>query len=656
MNPKVRKLPPWLPVVAVLLAALVLRLVLIQYRWVNPDEGAHLMDGLLASRGLIPGGDFGARQPLYVYVIALFVRVFGADYQWVRLFPVLATVGTGWFVYLIGRDLFDHETGVVAAILHLFLPFSVFLSLNTKTQMLTVFLSSAALYCVVKATRQDDAGANGALWSLVGAGALLALAYYVRQSSLAVLGTAFLVLFYLHRTEPRRLLRRTGYIVMGFSLVCVLCIGIFLMLGESSLGELLRRGDLNPLWFVVSTLRTSVETIGVRLSPGASMNALASVSGVAVDYGLAAASQTVGDQTLATAVGNIVDSVRLNGLLIVGAALSVFGLHQAAAGRSSERLGRLQIVLPFSWLLGVGLAYAYWTLQRGYFQAYFLEFLPPLSILTAAAATDNLRRIRGRPADAKDLGLIIILLAVFALIHAFAKTPMLSRSLYVTLTATMLAVFYLVTKADFRRWIRALAIVAGLTVAGVLVGPPLSGIVAGLFYLVLGVCVFGVLLTATPPNSGRLVHRGSAFVIYSLLVSSLVLTLVVSAARVNSTYLTSWSPDTVKQVAEFIRQTTPSRAEVLSGAVIWEFQADRRPYRNVSHPLSFRRGVFRGQRAKMREALAVAPPEVIVLDGYTEQTYLAAFPEIQSLLDLRYELVKVIHGSRFPVKIYRLLP
>jgi len=651
---KGQDLPRWVPVVAVLLAALVLRLILMQLRWVNPDEGAHLMDGLLASRGLIPGEDFGARQPFYVYVIALFVRVFGADYQWIRLFPVIATVGAGWFVYLIGRDLVNHETGLVAAMLHLFLPFSVVLSLNTKTQMLTVLLSSAALYCIVRATKKESEA--GTFRLLGGAGTLLALAYYVRQSSLAVLGSVLIVLLFVYWSDPRGFLRRAGYVFLGYSFVCILFIGGFALAGESSAGDLIRRTDLNPLWFVVSTLRASMETIGVRLSPDAVLPTISSIGPDLESFGSAVVIQTVGDQTLATAVFNIFDSIRLNGILIVGAAMSVVSVRSAMGDGSGDRQSRLQFVLPISWFALVGLAYAFWTLQRGYFQAYFLEFIPPLSILTASIATNSLRRIRGQPPGIKDLGWVVALLAAFAIIHVFTKTPMLSRSLYFTITATALGACYLFTKTDFRRWIVSLTVAVLLAGAGTLLGPPLSGIAAGIFYLVLMASVFGVLLMATPASSRQLKQRGPSFVMYSLLCASLMLTVVHSTERLDDRYLASWSPSAVEQVSNYIRQSLPSDAEILSGAVIWEFQADRRPYRNYSHPLGYRMGVSQDQRTIMREALAVSPPEMIILDGYTEQTYLRAFPEIQLLIDERYELVKVVSGSRFPVRIYEIVP
>jgi len=58
--------------ILVALISVALRLWLLDQRWVNPDEGAHLMDAVLANEGKIPLVDFESRQPVYTYMIATF--------------------------------------------------------------------------------------------------------------------------------------------------------------------------------------------------------------------------------------------------------------------------------------------------------------------------------------------------------------------------------------------------------------------------------------------------------------------------------------------------------------------------------------------------------------------------------------------------------
>ena len=93
--------------------------------------------------------------------------------------------------------------------------------------------------------------------------------------------------------------------------------------------------------------------------------------------------------------------------------------------------------------------------------------------------------------------------------------------------------------------------------------------------------------------------------------------------------------------------------QVMSGALIWEFESDRRPFMYQTHPLAYRPGISKEELKKMEEYLSEYPPRFIVLDGYTEQTYLRHVEKLQSIIDKKYELKKVFNGSQYPVRIYK---
>ena len=57
----------YLILLAVFVLSLSVRIWLLDKRWITPDEGAHLMDAVLALDGKIPEIDFASRQPFYVY-------------------------------------------------------------------------------------------------------------------------------------------------------------------------------------------------------------------------------------------------------------------------------------------------------------------------------------------------------------------------------------------------------------------------------------------------------------------------------------------------------------------------------------------------------------------------------------------------------------
>ncbi len=72
----------------ILITSFLIRLLLLPERWINPDEGAHLYDAKFILEGKIPFVDYGSRMPVYVYIMAVFLKVFGVSYISGRLLPL----------------------------------------------------------------------------------------------------------------------------------------------------------------------------------------------------------------------------------------------------------------------------------------------------------------------------------------------------------------------------------------------------------------------------------------------------------------------------------------------------------------------------------------------------------------------------------------
>src|SRR5882672_12323441 len=75
----------YLVLLVVCVMSLSVRLWLLDKRWINPDEGPHLMDAVLVLDGKIPQVDFNSRELIYVYSIAGFLKLFGTSYVSGRL-------------------------------------------------------------------------------------------------------------------------------------------------------------------------------------------------------------------------------------------------------------------------------------------------------------------------------------------------------------------------------------------------------------------------------------------------------------------------------------------------------------------------------------------------------------------------------------------
>src|SRR5919106_857343 len=85
------------------LTSLFVRLWLLDKRWLDVDEGAHLMDAVLALDGRIPVVDYVSREPLYVYTLAGFLKLFGTNYILARFLPAACSLLVGFVIFSLGK-------------------------------------------------------------------------------------------------------------------------------------------------------------------------------------------------------------------------------------------------------------------------------------------------------------------------------------------------------------------------------------------------------------------------------------------------------------------------------------------------------------------------------------------------------------------------
>jgi 4-amino-4-deoxy-L-arabinose transferase-like glycosyltransferase len=172
--------PETLLLVFVFLISLAVRIWLLNKRWINPDEGAHLMDAVLALDGKIPLVDYNSRQPFYTYTIAGIFKLFGTDYIFGRLLPLICSMLVGFVIFLIARLLFDGTVAILATTIYLMLPLEVMNSVLVKTEPLVTLLVCLSVYAVILFHKYRQTR-----W-LIAAGILGALGFYVRESALIV--------------------------------------------------------------------------------------------------------------------------------------------------------------------------------------------------------------------------------------------------------------------------------------------------------------------------------------------------------------------------------------------------------------------------------------------------------------------------------------
>jgi 4-amino-4-deoxy-L-arabinose transferase-like glycosyltransferase len=636
-----------------LLVALPAHLWLLGARWINPDEGAHLMDGVLLLDGLFPGVDFGARQPFYVMVTGAALEIFGIGFVPGRMLALVCTLGAAVLLYAIARELFDAEVALLSAGLFLFLPFPLILSVNAKTEPLAVLLAAGAIWSAMRGMRADRrAGLHFA-----GAGALTALCFYSRESGLAIGLALAVALSWRFRRAPGRLGRAAISVAAGF-LAVALVIGT-VQARHTSIRATLADSNINPLVFVYSNVRPVAAMLLSR--SGSAPEATEAPAPQETAVPTAQGESTEGPRRVSTGqsldvkLGVFVESLRFNAVLIAGTLLFplavLLGRRRGSHGLAEPGYA---VVVLLAWAGSMSAAYLFWAVRRAFFQAYFLEILPPLVVLTSAALVQTARRFAAKTGPLRTgVGFALLTLGLVAIPFALGDLP-LNRPLYFVIPTVALALMHLLDSTERNRWLSALLGVAGLTALTFMVRGWLPGVLQLGLYVALATSTFLLMFWAARVSWSGARDTVLSFGGYAAIVSALFVTLGEAIPGTGLRYDGVWGPAAVRTVADEIQRISGPGDEVLSGAVIWELEAGRRPFMNLSHPLGLMNELVHEVAPRIQQGLAERPPAVIVLDGYTERTYLAAVPELRGIIESGYTRTLTVEtGTRPPVHVYR---
>ena len=615
-----RKAMVWLA--AILVVGLLLRLCLWKYRWINPDEGAHLMDGRLILDGLVPIVDYNSRQVLYAYMLAGLIKIVGPQYTLVRLGVLLLSGVTTCLVYAIGARLFSRRVGLLSAGIYITIPLAVIWSPIVHMEPFASLAASLAIYTL---SRYLEPKGSERLLALVGL--LLGIGFYIRESGLAVTFAVFCAITMRSWREPARLVRQVGILIAGF---LVPCVALSVLYAPRLTPLEWWQSSLNPFGLVVKQLGNLVAAAG----PDTSIRPAGQQWSRSVHYSL--------------------EIFSLNAYLLVGVALSVAFLIARLKRQGELRASRGLWLVLYPWILGLTLVYGYWSLHRGLFPQYCEEFLPVFAILLAFVLDQLFSKWTGSGSVGwGTLGLAICAVTAFV---GFRLAPSyeLSRPLYLAIPAVGLAWWQLGGAAAWRRWLGVLAFfvigVVVLTVAKDTV--PL--IARGLRLLAVPAILGFVWLSGRSLRRAALTHSYPAYLGAVLLTAAAVFSFGAASAAVRPNYETPWSPESVQRVAAYLRAHSRPADEIMSGGVIWAFQADRRPFATISHPLSFALRPSADELNKLENEWASRLPSFVVLDGYTELTFGAVLPDLQDVLKSRYVLADSASGSRYPVLVYSL--
>ena len=582
-----------IPVIVVIVIAAMLYSWIMPQRWVTPDEGAHMMSAWRIHYGEIPLADYVSRQPLYTYTHALSQLFFDNTLFAGRIVSLISTLVAGLLIFLIGRTIQGEVVGTVAAILFLFSPLTLEFATVVQTQPLAILFVCAAVLILLN----REGG-----WWLALAGALLACAFYVRESSVAVVLAGLLWLFFM-RGDSRSLLRQVIPLIAGYfgvALAVILLYSQWLSVSE------IWHSPVNPLHLgdkAILALLSFVSTdTGIGVVPAAPPEVTAGLE----------------DRTLGRppSWSKLLLGAQFISMILVAAA----GALILRLCRQKREGDESKFWFLLFWLFLLVALYTYQFKSRGFFPGYLREFEPPLAILAAIGLTGAVHRIGVRRALALLLPALVLVLIPLAVVTG--QLPFWVDD-FTLAVCSGFAVLMLLCIGEVP-WRKALLPLAGAgVILGILfilrrVGSPMAEVsFAGLFFTgAILVVIAGILLrwSGVENIGSRLLMGATAF--------GLALSIIGVAEKGGFGFLGPWPIPVVLRVVEVIEENTEPGDEVMSGGVIWSYLADRYPYMKLNHPLGFYRIKVDSEEAdKFYQNYLENPPAIVVLDGLTERSW-----------------------------------
>jgi len=615
--------------ILVALISVALRLWLLDQRWVNPDEGAHLMDAVLANEGKIPLVDFESRQPVYTYMIATVFRFTGSGLQSGRVMNLLLSMAVGVLIFFIAKQLFNKEIAFLSTLIYWAIPLEIVNSVVVKMQPLTLFFSCFSFLSLIKYLKTRHA------WWLILAGTLAALGYYVRQSALIVPLVTILVLLTADIARRDRF-KGIGFFLIGYLGCVTLVMGFYSRYMD--LKDVVSCG-LNPFEFMLQALKKMVLTTNMTSTPIAETE-------------LAGKLRDITSNNYNLYDRYIHQATYMHLFLFVGAAFSLipFGRHFIRNQRKKIDDYTNSLMLLYFWVAALFLAYAYYYYTRGFFIDYFREFLPPLVILLSVWICDTVKALKTENAE---IPFSILLISFASISFLILKTP---RGLAI-LTEFILISIGLFAGVYFAMWQKYsdkskfifpffIAVCVGVGCLLMATNHKVYRIIAMIFIFI---SPFALMVKGLKVTKKEYTH----YIMLSIIVGTFLYGYAISGRSLGVMYDSVWSPNAVSDVAKFLKANTQKTDQVISGAVIWELEARRKPYMNKSHPLALALPISENERKLLKASIFETPPAIVIMDGYTEKTYLRQVPTLKRLLTEAYSKVYTAGPARMPVEIFQ---
>ena len=162
-------------------------LVVHPFTMVGGDEGRFVQDALRIGRGEIPIADYGTRAPILSFFINLSAELFGHSLFIFRLPVLLFSALTAGFIFLLGKELFSRNVGILASLVYASVPFTLWNNSVIKSEALSMLLTLIAALFLIRGLRN-----HAWRWFLL-SGCAMGLAYIERHTIVVFMLTSALM-------------------------------------------------------------------------------------------------------------------------------------------------------------------------------------------------------------------------------------------------------------------------------------------------------------------------------------------------------------------------------------------------------------------------------------------------------------------------------
>ncbi|MFC7194633.1 ArnT family glycosyltransferase [Halosimplex aquaticum] len=183
------------PLLALVIAGVCLRLLLLDFVAVSSDAGLFVYDARMILLGNTPIVDYPTRSPLFHYLLAGALALVGGGSRILgaRLFMIAVSALLGVAVFALARRLHSRRAGLAAAAIFLGTPVAYVYGIPVKTELVAQLLGVTALLLAVRAFDGEriSHGEAALAGAFVGAGFLVRRVVLVHLVAVAVVASYY---------------------------------------------------------------------------------------------------------------------------------------------------------------------------------------------------------------------------------------------------------------------------------------------------------------------------------------------------------------------------------------------------------------------------------------------------------------------------------